>query len=106
GRHINAMVATSPGLRRLLDDEPALAMRVLTDPRGRVQSGIVAFVADLLRRDIAEFGIVPATDPEALAFALVRLGESSVSAGVLASCRPAADPANRLQQALVEGLRS
>ena len=75
-RHINAMVATSPGLRRLLDDEPALAMRVLTDPRGRVQSGIVAFVADLLRRDMDEFGFVPAIDPEALAFALVRLGES------------------------------
>src|SRR5204862_6535390 len=32
-RHINAMVAGSAGLRRLLDDEPALTMRVLTDPR-------------------------------------------------------------------------
>ena len=41
-RHINAMVAGSTGLRRLLDDEPALTMRVLTDPRGRVQTGIVA----------------------------------------------------------------
>ena len=57
-RHINAMVAGSKGLRRLLDDEPALTMRVLTDPRGRVQSGIVAFNEDLLRRDMAEFGLV------------------------------------------------
>src|SRR6266700_2159916 len=58
-RHINAMVAGSAGLRRLLDDEPALTMRVLTDPRGRIQSGIVAFNEDLLRRDMDEFGLVP-----------------------------------------------
>jgi Tetracyclin repressor-like, C-terminal domain len=44
GRHLNAMVAQSKGLRRLLDDEPALAIRVLTDPRGPVQGGTVAFV--------------------------------------------------------------
>ena len=32
GRHINAIVAQSAGLRRLLDDEPTLAIRVLTNP--------------------------------------------------------------------------
>jgi AcrR family transcriptional regulator len=31
-RHINQMVAGSQGLRRLLDDEPALTLRVITDP--------------------------------------------------------------------------
>ena len=46
GRHINALVSQSKGLRRLLDDEPALALRVLTDPRGRVQTGIVTFIED------------------------------------------------------------
>ena len=56
-------------------------MRVLTDPRGQVQSGVVAFVAQLLRRDIAEFGLVAQIEPDALAFALVRLGESFVYAG-------------------------
>ena len=106
GRHINAMVASSSGLRRLLDDEPALAMRVLTDPRGRVQSGIVAFVADLLRRDMAEFGFVPQIEPDALAFALVRLGESFVYADVLAARQPDLETANRLQRALVEGVRA
>jgi AcrR family transcriptional regulator len=105
GRHINAIVARSTGLRRLLDDEPALAMRVLTDPRGRVQSGIVAFVADLLRRDMAEFGFAPPIEPEALAYALVRLGESFVYADVLAARQPDIATANRLQQALVDSLR-
>lgn len=106
GRHINAIVSRSVGLRRLLDDEPALAMRVLTDPRGRVQSGIVAFVAQLLRRDIAEFGLVTPIEPDALAFALVRLGESFVYADVLAARKPDVGTANRLQQALIEGTLS
>lgn len=103
GRRINAIVSESKGLRRLLDDEPALALRVLTNPQGRVQSGIVAFVEDLLRRDMAEFGLVPVAEPGALAYALVRLGESFLYADVLADRKPDVDTANRLQQALVEG---
>jgi AcrR family transcriptional regulator len=103
GRRINAIVSESKGLRQLLDDEPALALRVLTNPQGRVQSGIVAFVEDLLRRDMAEFGLVPVAEPGALAYALVRLGESFLYADVLADRRPDVDTANRLQQALVEG---
>ena len=103
-RHINAMVAGSAGLRRLLDDEPALTMRVLTDPRGRVQSGIVALNEELLRRDMAEFGLVTIIEPEALAYALVRLGESFLYADVLAARKPDVATANRLQQAIIEGI--
>jgi hypothetical protein len=104
GRYINAMVARSKGLRRLLEDEPALAMRVLTNPRGQVQTGVVAFIEDLLRRDIEEFGLVTLIDPDALAYALVRLGESFLYADVLAARKPDVETANRLQRALVEGI--
>jgi AcrR family transcriptional regulator len=103
GRHINAIVSQSRGLRRLLDDEPALALRVLTDPLGPVQPGIVAFVESLLRRDMAEFGLVPLAEPDALAYALVRLGESFLYADVLAARKPDVAAADRLQQALIEG---
>jgi AcrR family transcriptional regulator len=103
-RHINAMVAGSTGLRRLLDDEPALTMRVLTDPRGRVQSGIVALNEELLRRDMEEFGLVTIIEPSALAYALVRLGESFLYADVLAARKPDVATANRLQQAIIEGI--
>ncbi len=104
GRHLNAIVSQSAGLRRLLDDEPALTIRVLTDPRGRVQTGIVAFVVELLRRDIGEFGLVTLIEPDALAYALVKLGESFLYADVLAARKPDVETANRLQQALVEGI--
>jgi AcrR family transcriptional regulator len=105
-RHVNALVANSRGLRRLLDDEPALAMRILTDPRGRVQTGIVACFENLLRRDMAEFGYAPLIEPNALAYALVRLGESFLYADVLANRQPDVATADRLQQALLEGVHS
>lgn len=104
GRHLNMIVSESRGLRRLFDEEPALTLRVLTDPRGRVQTGMVAFVADLLRRDVAEFGLVTVIEPEALAYALVRLGESFLYSDVIAARRPDVEAANRLQQALIVGL--
>ena len=104
GRYINAIVAQSKGLRRLLEDEPALAIRVLTDPRGQVQAGIVAFIEELLRRDIHEFGLVTLVDPDVLAYALVRLGESFLYADVLAARKPDVETANRLQRALIEGI--
>ncbi len=104
GRHINALVSQSEGLRRLLDDEATLTIRVLTDPRGQVQTGIVAFIEELLRRDVTEFGLVTLIEPGALAYALVRLGESFLYADVLAARKPDVATANRLQQALIEGI--
>ena len=104
GRYINAIVAQSKGLRRLLDDEPALAIRVLTDPRGQVQTGIVTFIEELLRRDIEEFGLVTLIEPDALAYALVRLGESFLYADALAARKPDVETANRLQRALIQGV--
>jgi AcrR family transcriptional regulator len=105
GRCLNKIVSKSAGLRRLLDDEPALAIRVLTDPRGQIQTGVVKHVAALLRQDMDEFGFIPLIEPDALAYALVRLGESFIYADVLAARQPDVDTANRLQQALVEATR-
>jgi len=96
----NAIVSQSHGLRRLLEDEPALTIRVLTDPHGQVQTGVVAFVEGLLRRDIAEFGLTTIIKPGAL----VRLGESFLYADVLAARKPDVETVDRLQRALIEGI--
>lgn len=104
GRHMNALVSQSTALHRLLEDEPAVTIRVLTDPRGTIQTGVVAFVESLLRRDVDEHGLRPLVDAGDLAFALVRLGESFLYADVLAARRPDVDTANRLQEALVESV--
>jgi len=104
GRYINEIVSQSTGLHRLLEDEPALTIRVLTDPHGQVQTGVVAFIEELLRRDIAEFGLITIIEPDALALALVRLGESFLYADVLAGRKPDVETVGRLQRALIEGL--
>ena len=75
---------------------------MLTDPRGRVQTVMVAFIEELLHRDIEEFGLVTLIDPGALAYALVRLGESFLYADVLAARKPDVETAGFLQHALFE----
>lgn len=104
-RHMNALVSHSGALRRLLDSEPALTIRVLTDPAGPVQPRVVAFVEDVLRQDIAD-GYQPVIDAADLAYALVRLGESFLYADVLANRHPDVAAADRLQQALLQAGRT
>ena len=99
----NHLIAEAEGLRALLDKEPALALRVLTDPRGLVQPRAVAAIEDLLRRDQTDAGLELPVDPHDLSFALVRLGESFLYADVMASRIPDVEVANRLQRALIEG---
>ncbi|TYP90512.1 TetR family transcriptional regulator [Blastococcus xanthinilyticus] len=103
GRHVNLILAEATGLRRLLDQEPTLAIRVLTDPRGPVQPGCIAFVEKLLRRDMEESGLELTVAPGDLAYALVRLNESFVYADVLAARLPDVATATRLQEALILG---
>lgn len=105
GHAMNELVSQSAPLHRLLADEPALAVRILTDPRGKIQTGVVGFVEALIRRDMAEHRLRLFVDPGDLAFALVRLGESFLYADVLAARRPDVETANRLQQALIESAR-
>lgn len=64
----------------------------------------VAFVEAQLRRHVAEFGLITLIEPNALAYALVRLGESFLYADVLAARKPDVATADRLQRALVEGI--
>jgi hypothetical protein len=52
-----------------------------------------------------EFGLVTITEPGALAYALVRLGESLLYVDALAARKPDADATSRLQQALIVGIR-
>lgn len=102
---LNEVTFASASLRRLLTAEPALTLRVLTDPRGRVQSGVVMGVSELLRRDQAESGCTASVDSDALAYALVRLGESFLYADVLAGRQPDVATANRLQSVLIASAR-
>jgi AcrR family transcriptional regulator len=102
-RQYRQAIATNQGFRRLLDDEPTVAIRVLTDPHGRVQPRVMTTHVELLRRDINDGGFVPAVSLDSLCYAIVRLGEAFLYSDVLASRAPDLDAASTLLAALVEG---
>jgi hypothetical protein len=97
------VIAADNGFHRLLYDEPAVMIRVLTDPRGRVQPRVVAAHRELLARDVADGGFVPAVGLESLSYALVRLGEAFLYSDVVAARAPDLRAAATLIAALVEG---
>jgi AcrR family transcriptional regulator len=101
-RRYRSDIAGNHGFRRLLDDEPTVAIRVLTDPQGRVQPRVMAAHVDLLRRDVADGGFVPAVSLESLCYAIVRLGEAFLYSDVLVGRAPDLDAASTLLAALVE----
>jgi AcrR family transcriptional regulator len=102
-RRYRSDIAGNDGFRRLLDEEPTVAIRVLTDPQGRVQPRVMSAHVELLRRDIDDGGFVPAVSLESLCYAIVRLGEAFLYSDVLASRAPDLEAASTLLGALVEG---
>jgi len=101
-RRYRADIAGNRGFWRLLKDEPAVAIRVLTDPHGRVQPRVMAAHVDLLRRDVDAGGFTPAVSLESLSYAIVRLGEAFLYSDVQAGRAPDLEAASTLLAALVE----
>lgn len=97
----NVRVAGNVGMRAFLDTEPEMAIRVLTDPRGLVQPFVVDAIRESIVADEQAGRLRPVIDAGALAFALVRLGESFLYADVLASRETDVDSANVLVAALL-----
>lgn len=102
-RVYRSAIAGNVGFRRFLDDEPTVAIRVLTDPHGRVQPRVMTAHVELLRRDVDDGGFVPVVSLDSLAYAIVRLGEAFLYSDVLASRAPDLEAAATLLAALVEG---
>jgi AcrR family transcriptional regulator len=98
------LLGTAAPLRRFIDHEPTTALRVLTDPRGRVQPRLVEAYTGLLARDVEERALTPGVPLPVLAFAVVRLGESFLYSDVLVSRDPDLAAATTVCDALVTGV--
>jgi AcrR family transcriptional regulator len=72
----NRSLAKSTALRRLLEQEPGVAMRLLTASDGVVQPRAVACVEEMIRAEASARSFEPPADPAALAYAIVRLAEA------------------------------
>jgi AcrR family transcriptional regulator len=69
---VNRTLIRSRAVRRLLEQERAGAMRMLTTSAGVVEPRAVACIQALIEEEMAR-GYTPPTDPETLAYALVHL---------------------------------
>ncbi|MGY1729943.1 QsdR family transcriptional regulator [Geodermatophilus sp. SYSU D01045] len=97
-------LGTAAPLHRFLDDEPTTAMRILTDPRGRVQPRLVEAYTALFERDVEERGLTPEVPLPVLAYAVVRLGESFLYSDVMVAREPDLKAATTVVDALVTGV--
>jgi AcrR family transcriptional regulator len=73
---INRSLSRAPALRRLLEQERGTAMRLLTSSTGIVQPRAVALVREMIEAEESAGAYEPPADPEALAYAIVRLCEA------------------------------
>jgi AcrR family transcriptional regulator len=82
-----------PALRRLLQEEPEAALRILTSKRGGVQGHVIATVERLLEQEEALGAAQLTLDRSTLAFVIVRIGETFLYADVIADNQPDVDRA-------------
>jgi len=81
----------APDLRRLLEEEPEAALRILTSKHGPVQQGMIDAVGRLLDVERERGDLTTAIDPATLAYIIVRIGESFLYADVIADNEPDVD---------------
>ena len=73
---INRALSHSSALRRLLEQERQVGLRLLTSSGGGVQPRVVACVRELIEEQVAAGSYEPTASAETLAYALVRLMEA------------------------------
>lgn len=73
-RQLQAL-ADDPAFRRFLENEREAAHRILTASGGPVEPQVVALIKEEIDAELAR-GYAPPADPEVLAYAIVRMGES------------------------------
>jgi AcrR family transcriptional regulator len=73
-RQLRAL-ADNPAFRRFLENEREAAQRILTASGGPVEPQVVALIKEAIDAEVAR-GYAPPADPDILAYAIVRMGES------------------------------
>jgi AcrR family transcriptional regulator len=81
-------VHDSTPLHRLLESEPETALRLLTSKHGPVQRRVIDGLERLLAYEEASGELSLGVEPAALAYAIVRIGESFLYADVIADNDP------------------
>ena len=82
------MNASFRPLRRFIEQDPELALRVLASKNGPVQARMIATCRDLLAEQVAAGAFTPALDLDTLAYLMIRIAESFLYSDVIAGSEP------------------
>jgi AcrR family transcriptional regulator len=91
-RFIRINAAFEP-LRRFIEQDAELALRVLTSKHGPVQGRMIAVARDLLAEQGEAGKLAPALDLDTLAYLMVRVAESFLYSDVITGSEPDVDKA-------------
>lgn len=94
---------TFPPLRRFIEADPELALRVLTSKSSTVQSRNVELVRGALEKQVELGYLKPPLPVDTLAYVIVRIGEAFVYADVISGREPAIDQASAAILVLLGG---
>ena len=97
----NREVAELPGLRFLLAQEQERALRILTSSAGIVQPRVVAGIERLIVEEVEAGRYEPPVAPNALAYAIVRLGEAFLYNDALVGIRGDTERLREIEGALL-----
>lgn len=102
---INRGLAGSRALRWFLREERGVALRMLASGAGPVQPVMVRRIREVIDEEVGAGRYRPPTDPQTLAYAIVRLAEAFLFNDVVADLRGDVRALHRVQAALlgVEG---
>jgi AcrR family transcriptional regulator len=89
------------GMRRLLADEPSLALTLLTSTSGQYQHRYMQLVQDLVDADVAAGHIRSDIPPEDLAYTAVRITEAYIHTRMILGEAPDARRAERVLRVLL-----
>jgi AcrR family transcriptional regulator len=82
------MNASFPPLRRFIEQDPELALRVLASKDGPVQARMIAACRDLLAEQVAAGALTPALDVDTLAYLMIRIAESFLYSDLITGSEP------------------
>jgi AcrR family transcriptional regulator len=96
--HLNASFEP---LSRFIEQDPELALRVLTSKRSPVQGRMIAAARELLAEQVESGDLSPALEIETLAYTLIRVAESFLYSDAIAGSEPDVDKAVEVVRVLL-----
>jgi AcrR family transcriptional regulator len=97
----NHEVAATRGMRFLLAQEQERALRILTSSGGIVQPRVVGAIEAVIAEEVQAGRYMPAVAPNALAYAIVRLGEAFLYSDAIVGIRGDTERLREIEGALL-----